>query len=47
MDQRVNRAKEEKEKFLEDIMTAEKQVMLWEKKMQLEKETQQVKRAAS
>lgn len=33
-------SKEEKAKLLEDILEAERQVLLWEKKIQLEKETQ-------
>lgn len=32
--------KEEKARLLEDILEAERQVMMWEKKIQLEKETQ-------
>lgn len=36
----VGSIKEEKARLLEDILEAEKQVMMWEKKIQLEKETQ-------
>jgi hypothetical protein len=40
MEARVAALKEEKAKLLEDILEAERQVLLWEKKIQLEKETQ-------
>ena len=36
----IGTLKEEKAKLLEDIIEAERQVLLWEKKIQLEKETQ-------
>ena len=37
----IAKLKEEKAQLLEDILEAEKQVMMWEKKIQLEKETQE------
>jgi coiled-coil domain-containing protein 40 len=40
MEARVAALKDEKAKLLEDILEAERQVLLWEKKIQLEKETQ-------
>lgn len=36
----IAQLKEDKAKILEDILDAERQVLLWEKKIQLEKETQ-------
>lgn len=36
----VQRIKEEKNRLLDDIVEMERQIMLWEKKIQLEKETQ-------
>ena len=39
MDQRIEVAQAEKTSLMEEIVLAEKHIMLWEKKIQLEKET--------
>jgi hypothetical protein len=40
LDAAITRVKEEKETILQEIMEVEKQILLWEKKIQLERETQ-------
>jgi predicted RNase H-like nuclease (RuvC/YqgF family) len=40
LDAAITRVKEEKESILQEIMEVEKQILLWEKKIQLERETQ-------
>jgi hypothetical protein len=41
-DSAISRIKEEREAIFEEIVEVEKQIMLWEKKIQLERETQEV-----
>lgn len=40
LESQVGALKEDKAKLLEDILEAERQVLMWEKKIALEKETQ-------